>query len=86
MARSRSKKYPMPPEGAWIKYQLDLRNIKMEDVARKAHRSTASVSREVTGVKKSARVEAALAEMLGYPSWRHLWAAAFINSRKGGAA
>jgi hypothetical protein len=85
MARTRSKEHPMPPEGCWIKYQLDLRNIKLEDVAQKAHRSVSSVSRVVCGIKKSEKVESALAEMLGYPSYKHLWAAAFINSR-GGAA
>jgi DNA-binding LacI/PurR family transcriptional regulator len=76
----------MPPEGCWIKYQLDLRNIKMEDVARKAHRSVSMVSRVVAGVKKSEKVEKALAEMLGYPSYKNLWAAAFITSGRGGAA
>jgi hypothetical protein len=58
----------------------------MEDVAKKARRSVAMVSRVVCGVKKSEKVEAALAEMLGYPSWKRLWADAFLNSDKGGAA
>jgi hypothetical protein len=75
----------MPPGGCWIKYQLDLRNIKLEEVAQKAHRSISMVSRVLSGVKKSEMVEKALAEMLGYPSYKHLWADAFINS-KGGAA
>jgi hypothetical protein len=74
----------MPPEGCWIKYQLDLRNIKLETVAQKANRSVSSVSRVICGVKKSEKVEKALAEMLGYPSWKHLWADAFIS--RGGAA
>jgi hypothetical protein len=76
----------MPPEGCWLKYQLDLRNIKLETVARKAHRSVSMVSRVISGVNKSKNVEKALAEMLGYPSYKHLWADAFLNSRKGGAA
>jgi ribosomal protein L31E len=75
----------MPPEGCWIKYQLDLRNIKLEDVAKKAHRSISMVSQVICGVKKSEKVEKVLAEMLGYPSSTHLWAEAFRNS-KGGAA
>jgi hypothetical protein len=58
----------------------------MEDVAKKARRSVAMVSRVVCGVKKSEKVEAALAEMLGYPSFKHLWAASFIDSDRGGAA
>jgi hypothetical protein len=77
----------MPPEGSWIKYQLDLRNIKLEAVAQKAHRSVPMVSQVICGVKKSEKVEKALAEMLGYPSSTHLWVEAFRNSSaKGGAA
>jgi DNA-binding LacI/PurR family transcriptional regulator len=75
----------MPPEGCWIKYQLDLRNIKLEDVASKAHRSVSMVSRVVCGVKKSEKVEKALAEMLGYASPQALTEAARLHA-KGGAA
>jgi hypothetical protein len=75
----------MPPEGCWIKYQLDLRNIKMEDVAKKARRSVAMVSRVVCGVKKSKKVESALARILGYATYQDLMEAASAQS-KGGAA
>jgi hypothetical protein len=34
----------------------------------------------VCGKRGSKSVEAALAEVLGYPSWKHLWAEAFINT------
>jgi hypothetical protein len=74
----------MPPEGAWIKYQLDLRNVKLEAVAGKANRSVSMVSRVICGIKNSARVEKALAELLGYPSFEALMAAALHS--KGGAA
>jgi hypothetical protein len=74
----------MPPEGAWIKYQLDLRNIKLKMVAEKANRSTSMVSHVICGNKNSARVEKALAEMLGYPSFSALKAAG--RHSKGGAA
>jgi hypothetical protein len=86
MARIRSAEHPTSSEGCWIKYQLILRNIKLEDVAQKAHRSVSMVSRVVCGVKKSERVEKALAEMLGYPSYKYLWADAFLKSDRGGAA
>jgi hypothetical protein len=84
--RTRSKEHPTPPAGCWIRYQLDLRNIKLEEVAQKAHHSVSSVSRVICGVKKSEKVEKALAEMLGYPSYKHLWADAFLNANRGGAA
>jgi hypothetical protein len=75
----------MPPEGSWVKYQLDLRNIKLEAVARKAHRSVSMVSQVITGVKNSDAVGLALAQMLGYPSYKDLMEAAYAQI-KGGAA
>ena len=80
MARTRSKKNTMPPEGSWIKYQLDLRNIKMIDVAKKANRSLSMVSEVITGVKKSEAVGAALAEMLGYGTYKELLIAACLQN------
>jgi ribosomal protein L31E len=75
----------MPPEGSWIKYRLDLRNIKLEDVAKKAHRSVSMVSQVITGVKNSEAVGLALAKMLGYAAYKDLMEAAYAQS-KGGAA
>jgi hypothetical protein len=75
----------MPPEGSWIKYQLDLRNIKLEAVAQKAKRTISMVSQVITGVKNSEAVGLALAQMLGYASYKDLMDAAFTQS-KGGVA
>ncbi|MDR3019876.1 MAG: hypothetical protein LBU66_03110 [Treponema sp.] len=72
--------HPMPPERCWIKYQLNLRGIKYKAIARKARRTEAFVSQVICGKRNSEPVEAALADALGYPSWKHLWAAAFINA------
>ena len=83
--RTRSPEHPMPPEGSWIKYQLDLRNIKMEAVAKKAHRSISMVSQVIAGVKNSDAVGLALARMLGYASYKDLMEAAYLHA-KGGAA
>ena len=81
MARTRSKKNPMPPEGSWIKFQMDLRNIKMMDVARKANRSLSMVSEFVTGVKNSVAVGKALAQMLGFDNYNDMMEAAYRQSR-----
>jgi transcriptional regulator with XRE-family HTH domain len=75
----------MPPEGSWLKYQLDLRNIKLEAVAKKANLSTSMVSQVICGVKNSERVESALARILGYATYKDLMEAACLNAR-GGAA
>jgi hypothetical protein len=85
MARTRSSKNAMPPEGSWVKYQLDLRNIKLEAVAQKARRSVSMVSQVITGVKNSEAVGLALAQMLGYAAYRDLMEEAWRQS-KGGAA
>jgi hypothetical protein len=82
MARSRSVNKPMPPEGCWIKYQLELRNIKFEEIAKKARCTVATVSLVISKERHSERVEAALAETLGYPSYKHLWADAFISAER----
>jgi hypothetical protein len=82
MARSRSIDNPMPPEGCWIKYQLELRNIKFEVIAKKAKCTVATVSRVISRERHSERVEAVLAETLGYQSYKHLWADAFISSER----
>jgi hypothetical protein len=75
----------MPPEGSWIKYQLDLRNVKMDAVARKANRSTSLVSSVIRGIRNSKAVGMALAQTLGYATYEDLLAAASAQS-KGGAA
>jgi hypothetical protein len=75
----------MPPEGSWIKYQLDLRNIKLETVAKKANRSTSMVSQVICGVKNSEKIGSALARILGYATYKDLMEAASAQS-KGGAA
>jgi hypothetical protein len=85
MARTRSPEHTMPPEGCWIKFQLDLRNIKLAAVAQKAHRTVSMVSQVITGVKNSEAVGLALALMLGYASYKDLMEAAYAQT-KGGAA
>jgi hypothetical protein len=83
--RTRSPEHPMPPEGSWIKFQLDLRNIKMEAVAKKARRSISMVSQVITGVKNSEAVGLALAQMLGYATHKDLMEDA-CRQVKGGVA
>jgi hypothetical protein len=85
MSRTRSPKNAMPPEGSWVRFQLDLRNIKLKAVAEKAHRSVSLVSQVITGVRNSEAVGLALAQMLGYAGYKELMDAAYQQT-KGGAA
>jgi len=68
--------------GCWIRYHLDLGGIKLDEIAKKSHRSISLVSKVINGERQSEKVEAVLAEKLGYPSWKHLWADAFINAER----
>jgi hypothetical protein len=61
---------------------LNLRNIKLETVAEKAHCSIQMVSQVLCGVKNSRKVGRALAEMLGYATFEDLMTAAAM--RRGG--
>jgi len=85
MARTRSSKNTMPPEGSWLKYQLDIRNIKLEAVAQKAKRSVSMVSQVITGVKNSNAVEITLAKLLGYASYKELLEEAQRQTKRGAA-
>jgi hypothetical protein len=82
MARTQSFEKPISLEGCWIKYQLNLRNIRLDAVAKKVRCSVATVSRVIFRKRRSEKVEAALAEVLGYPSWKDLWAAAFCDAER----
>ena len=80
MAQKSLSDQPIPPERCWIKYQLNLRGIKYEVIAKKSNRTDSFVSLVVCGKRRSDAVEAALAEVLGYPSWNLLRYDAFINA------
>jgi len=76
-----------PKKGCWIKYQLALRNLTNQTVANKAGLSTQMVTNFIKGRKNSARIRAALADVLGYPSFEALIAASRGHiSGEGGAA
>jgi len=83
MQRTRSAEHPMPPEGSWIKFQLDLQNIKLDAVAKKASRSISMVSQVLSGVKNSEAVGLALAKMLGYATYKDLMDVARQQTKEG---
>jgi transcriptional regulator with XRE-family HTH domain len=68
------------PEGCWIKYQMDLKNITLEAVAEKAGCTIASVSRSINGKQRTSKAREIIAEMLGYKTFLHLWREASIES------
>jgi transcriptional regulator with XRE-family HTH domain len=64
-----------PKTGCWVKYQLDLGNIRFKTVAQKAGVSENMITQFIKGRKNSEKVRRALAEVLGYPSFEALIAA-----------
>jgi transcriptional regulator with XRE-family HTH domain len=64
-----------PQKGCWVKYQLNLRNITLETVAKRANVTGVMVTHFLKGRKNSERVKKALAEVLGYESFEKLIAA-----------
>jgi len=64
-----------PRTGCWIQYQLKLRNITLEPVARKANVTAGMVTHFLKGRKNSEKVKKALTEVLGYESFEKLIAA-----------
>jgi predicted transcriptional regulator len=64
-----------PKKGCWIKYQLNLRKITQETVAKRAGVTQKMVSHFITGRKNSDKVKKALADVLGYESFEALIAA-----------
>jgi len=61
--------------GCWVYYQLKLRNLTLEPVARKANVTQTMVTHFLKGRKNSEKVKKALADVLGYESFEKLIAA-----------
>ena len=70
------------PEGCWLRYSLDLRGVRLEEVGKKAHRTASLVSKVINGERRSEKVEAVLADILGFSSKEQLWAAASNNAKR----
>ena len=60
---------PRRHESAWIRYKLELAGSSVTDVAIRAGVTHGSVSQVVSGRSHSARIEAEIARIIGYPSW-----------------
>jgi len=70
-----------PKEGMWINYQLRLRGITHQKLAEQLGLKRESVTKIVTGARHSTRVETALYQTLGYPSFE-----AMITASRGKGA
>lgn len=63
---------PRRHESAWIRYKLELAGSSVTDVAIRAGVTHGSVSQVVSGRSHSARIEAEIARIIGYPSWNEM--------------
>jgi hypothetical protein len=65
-----------PREGLWINYQLRLRGITHQKLGDRLGIRRDTVTKVIRGTRRSARVEEALPQTLGYPSFEAMIAAA----------
>jgi hypothetical protein len=64
-----------PKEGLWINYQLRLRGITQQSFADRLGVRNATVNLVLYGKRRSVRIETALYQTLGYPSFEDMIAA-----------
>ena len=67
---------PSKQEGVYIRYQLNCRGISLADIARTFGVSAVAVHYVATGCRRSRRVEAEIARVLGKASWNEVVAEA----------
>jgi hypothetical protein len=65
-----------PKEGLWVKYQFGLRGITLTAFAQRHGVKEPTVTNVLKGLRKSARLEEAVVQTLGYPSFEAMIAAA----------
>ena len=72
---------PRRNESAWIRYRLDLAGVGLTGIAQSLGVSQPAVSYVISGRRHSARIEAEIARIIGYPSWN-----AMLKAVRSGAA
>lgn len=72
---------PRRNESAWIRYKMELAGTDTSCVARSLGVSQPAVTRVISGLSHSARIEAEIARIIGYPSWN-----AMLKAVRSGAA
>jgi len=64
-----------PKEGLWVVYQLRLKGIRQIDLCQKLGVKSSTMSQVLSGIRRSGRIEDALYQTLGYPSFEAMIAA-----------
>lgn len=72
---------PRRNESAWIRYRLDLAGVGLTGIAQSLGLTKQAVSYVISGRRHSARIEAEIARIIGYPSWN-----AMLKAVRSGAA
>lgn len=63
---------PRPDESAWLRYRLELAESGVTKIAKQIGVSHSAVSQVISGKYHSARIEAEIARILGYPGWNEM--------------
>jgi len=64
-----------PKEGLWVIYQLRLKGISQADLSSQLEVKPSTVNQILRGTRHSTRIETALYQTLGYPSFEAMIAA-----------
>ena len=65
-----------PQDGKWIKYQFELRDIELNDIAKQLGVTRSAISRVTLGQIRSYRIEQAIADALDFDSFEDVLIAA----------
>jgi len=60
---------PTVQEGQYIRYRSSLAGVKLASIARSLNLDRSTVSKVIRGLRRSARIEAEIARILGHSSW-----------------
>jgi hypothetical protein len=63
---------PSLQEGHYIRYKTNLAGVKLSIIARNLHTDRSTVSKVIRGLRRSARIEAEIARILGKADWNEV--------------
>jgi len=63
---------PSMQEGCYIRYKVDLAGTNLSTVARKLNADLSTVSKVIRGLRRSERIEAEIARILGKADWNEV--------------
>jgi len=63
---------PSLPEGHYVRYKINLAETNLSSIARNLNTDKSTVSKVIRGLRRSARIEAEIARILGKADWNEV--------------